>query len=129
MIGVVRVAAAGVGQEEDPAAPHSGLSKTQLEAADGDHVREQHAEDRDAQEGDCLWPVSPDLPFKGGDSGPIFRRLEILNPDTGSGDDVGQAELPFGQPPVFLIGQWLVDQARLEEKLPKTVRGSRKMMP
>ena len=128
MIGVVRVAAAGVWQEEDPAARQSGLSKTQLEAVGGDHVREQHAEDRDTQQGDCLGPVSPDLPFQGGNSGPIFRRLEVLNADTGSGYDIRQAQLPFGQPPVFLIGQCLVDQARLEEKLPKTVRGSRKMM-
>ena len=63
VIGVMRIAAAGVWKEEHRASGQSGLRETQLEAVQGDQVREQHAEDRHSQKGDRFWTVSPDFPF------------------------------------------------------------------
>lgn len=47
MIGVMRIAAAGIWQEEDAATRQACLRETQLEAVYVDLAGEQHAEDRD----------------------------------------------------------------------------------
>lgn len=91
-------------------------------------AREEHAINRYSKEGDSSGSIALDLMLQRGDSSPIFLGGQFAHSDGASADDVGQAEAPFGKPPILLIGQLLIDEARLKEKFPKAVGGPGKMV-
>ena len=72
--------------------------------------------------------VAPDFSLEGTKSCQILGGTQFTNADTASSDDIGQPQPPLGEPPIFLIGKWLIDQARIEEEFPKAVRGAREMV-
>ena len=71
----------------------------------------------------------PDLPLERLKACLILDGTQFINTDTASSDDVGQAKAPFGKPPIFFVRERLIDQAGIEEELPKTVRGACKVVP
>lgn len=91
-------------------------------------MREQHPIDGHSQKRDGAGSVAPDLSLEGSKSCQVLCWTQFTNADTASCDDIGQPQPPLGEPPIFSIGERLIDQARIEEEFPKAVRGAREMV-
>jgi hypothetical protein len=124
----VRVPSARIRQHEHTRALQRLALRTGLDAVPLT-PREHRSEQRDADEGDHLWPPAPDLAAQGSGARGVFFRPQRVDAGCGARDEIRDAEAPFRESPVVEIADGLRHESRFVKKLPEPVRVPGEMVP
>ena len=123
----IGVSPAWIGQHEDTSAFERLVLTAKLhqmaERPVEDRAKQRHANERD----DVRLPPA-DFPPQHSFAGHVLGRFERVDPWRRAWNQVGDAQAPLDQPSIVEGPDGLVDQLRVEEKLPETIRIAGEMM-